>query len=88
MTNKSVGVGPTGKMIRPPTCQVNKTNKIRTTSAKDSESRRGGKLGVLGKLGNLGESVFRGFSLRVSHLAQYPTSKTRVENLAVFSEAL
>ena len=58
MTKKSVGVGPTGKMIRPPTCQVNKTNKITTTSAKDSESRRRGKLEVLGKLGNLGESVF------------------------------
>ena len=36
----------------------------------------------------LGESVFRGFSLRVSHLAQYPTPKTRVENLGVLSEAL
>ena len=36
----------------------------------------------------LGESVFRGFSLRVSHLAQYPTPKTRVENLGIFSEAL
>ena len=64
MTKKSVGVGPTGKMIRPTTCQVNKTNKITTTSAKDSESRRDGKLGVLGKLGNFGESVFRGFSLK------------------------
>ena len=71
--------------LNPP---LNKTNKITTTSAKDSESRRGGKLGVLGKLGNLGESVFRGFSLRVSHLALYPTPKTRVENLGVFSEAL
>ena len=88
MTKKSVGVEPTGKMIRPPACQVNKTNKITTTSAKDSESMRGRKLRVLRKLGNLGESVFRGFSLRVSHLAEYPTPKTQVENLGVFSEAL
>ena len=28
------------------------------------------------KLGNLGESVFRGFSLRVFHLALYPKPKT------------
>ena len=88
MTKKSVGIGPTGKMIQPPTCQVNKTNKITTTSVKDSESRRGGKLGVLEKLRNLGESVFQGFSLRVSHLALYPKPKTLVENLGVFSEAL
>ena len=35
---------------------------------------RGRKLGVLG---NLGESLFRGFSLRVFHLALYPKPKTR-----------
>ena len=38
---------------------------------------RGRKLGVLGKLGNLGESVFRGFQLRVFHFALYPKRKTR-----------
>ena len=40
-------------------------------------ARRGRKLGVLGKLENLGESVFRGFQLRVVHFALYPKRKTR-----------